>query len=298
MTSPNLGIIFRAKIDTAIFPCRLCDPEEDEIFYYTSPALAQHSTKVHKQPTTVIFERYDCDATFKSRASLLSHNCIKEFMPDEQARVPPITEDAPDGNSIVDLVVISTTKSFVCPRCATARFTDLTHLQEHHLKQLYQHLCPVWGCPRQCVYRDIEKRAITEHLKYSCNADEEPENDFAQEFCFGCDRLLPSNEMTEHLHQHPGLVDAMASNFMEATFRDLDIIKEIIGIVGWDVNDVKQQLRQRQVWKHNNIIHTALSTLRTRQQQQQQHSLSSTRTANDTSNINSANSTPYNTPRL
>ncbi|CDH61238.1 reverse transcriptase [Lichtheimia corymbifera JMRC:FSU:9682] len=304
MTPPNLGIIFRAKVDTAIFSCRLCDPEEDDIkFYYTSRALAQHSTKVHKQPTTVIFECYDCDATFKSRPALLSHSCIKEFMPDEQARIPPLIDSAPSGTQIIDFAVISNTKSFVCPRCVTARFTDITHLQDHHVKQHYQHLRPVWSCPRQCGYRDIEKRAITEHLKYACNEDEDIEHDFAQEFCQGCDRLLSSSEMTTHLKQHPGLVDAMASNSWKLPFagRDLEIIKEIIGTVGWDVNDIKQQLRQRQVWKHNNIIHTTISTLRTRQQQQQ-HSLSPTPTTNDTTNdtsdVHSTNSTPYNTPRL
>ncbi|KAJ8652776.1 hypothetical protein O0I10_011582 [Lichtheimia ornata] len=169
MTPPNLGIIIRAQVDTAIFSCRLCDPAEDEIkFYYTSRALSQHSTKYHRQPTTVIFTCHDCDDTFKSRASLLSHKCIKEFMPDDQARVPPITEDAPDGNSIVDFMVISTTKSFVCPSCVIARFNDLTHLQDHHVKQHYRYLRPIWSCPRQCGYRDIERRTITEHLKYSC----------------------------------------------------------------------------------------------------------------------------------
>ncbi|CDH61342.1 predicted protein [Lichtheimia corymbifera JMRC:FSU:9682] len=106
--------------------------------------------------------------------------------------------------------------------------------------------------------------------------------------------------MPAHQRTHPGLVDAMATNSWKLPFagRELDILKDIIGVVGWDVNDIKQQLRQRRVWKHNNIIHTALSTLCTRQQQQQQQSSSSTPTTNDTSNVNSANSTPYNTPRL
>ncbi|KAI7861199.1 hypothetical protein K492DRAFT_202463, partial [Lichtheimia hyalospora FSU 10163] len=181
MTPPNLGIIFRAKVDTAIFSCRLCDPEEGEIkFYYTSRALVQHSTKFHKQPTTVIFECYDCDVTFNSRHTLLSHRCIKEFMHADQARVPPIVDCAPSGTPIVDFAVISTTKSFVCPDCVTARFNDITHLQDHHVKQHHQHLHPIWSCPRQCGYRDIDKRTITEHIKYTCNADEEPENTFAQ----------------------------------------------------------------------------------------------------------------------
>ncbi|KAJ8652365.1 hypothetical protein O0I10_011986 [Lichtheimia ornata] len=296
MTPPNLGIIFRAKIDTAIFPCRLCDPEEDEIkFYYTSRALAQHSTKVHKQPTTVIFECYDCDTTFKSRSALMSHSCIKEFLTDDQARVPPLVDSAPSGTPIIDFAVISSTKSFVCPRCATARFTDLTHLQEHHLKHHYQHLRPVWSCPRQCGYRDIEKRTITEHLKYACNADEEPENEFAQEFCFGCDRLLPSNDMVTHRRTHPGLVDALATNSWKLPFagRELDVLKDIVGVVGWDVNDVKQQLRQRHVWKHNNIIHTAVSNLRTRQTQ-----AATTHPVNIASPTSSPDTTPYATPRL
>lgn len=303
MTPPNLGIIIRAKVDTAIFSCRLCDPAEEEIkFYYTSRALAQHSTKAHRQPTTVIFECYDCDSTFKSRPQLLSHQCIKEFVDSDQARVPPLVDAAPSGTPIIDFAVLSTTKSFVCPRCVTARFTDITYLQDHHVKQHFQHLRPVWSCPRQCGYRDIEKRSITEHLKYSCNADEEVENEFAQEFCQGCDRLLPSSEMTSHLNQHQGLVQAMASNLWKLPFagHDLDVLKDIIGLVGWDVNEIKQQLRQRRVWKHNNIIHTTVSTLRIRQQQQQQQqpSLSTNPHTNDVHHDTSANSTPYNTPRL
>lgn len=298
MTPPNLGIIIQAKVDTAIFSCRLCDLAEEEIkFYYTSRALAQHSTKAHRQPTTVIFECYDCDATFKSRPQLLSHQCIKEFVDSDQARVPPLVDAAPSGTPIIDFAVMSTIKSFVCPRCVTARFTDITHLQDHHVKQHFQHLRPVWSCPRQCGYRDIEKRSITEHLKYLCNADEEVENEFAQEFCQGCDRLLPSSEMTSHLNQHQGLVQAMASNSWKLPFagHDLDVLKDIIGLVGWDVNEIKQQLRQRRVWKHNNTIHTTVFTLRTRQQQP---SLSTNPNTNDVHHDTSANSTPYNTPRL
>lgn len=149
MTPPNLRIIIWAKVDTAIFSCCLCDLAEEETkFYYTSCALAQHSTKAHRQPTTMIFECYDCDATFKSRPQLLSHQCIKEFVPSDQARVPPLVDAAPSGTPIIDFAVMSTTKSFVCLRCVAARFTVITHLQDHHVKQHFQHLRPVWSCPR------------------------------------------------------------------------------------------------------------------------------------------------------
>ncbi|KAG0162870.1 hypothetical protein DFQ29_003611, partial [Apophysomyces sp. BC1021] len=74
---------------------------------------------------------------------------------------------------------------------------------------------------------------------------------------------FPVRELATHRLTHNGLDDALATTWNLPFSSDHSaVLRDVIGQVGWDIGTITDQLHQRCIWKHPNVIRKSVLQLK------------------------------------